>query len=239
MSSETGQGRQMDASITAGRLHDPGNQSTTRTHTSGSGTKGKPNIRPGDRFQAMGPRTFGDAYARRTFSHTRRRQKNRSLRTPPCEEVSCLQLLSPHVRLSSIDAHSTPTHASHGPRKELRCAGRSAALEIGGRRGQLFEHRTCRVCVCAGGCLDQKPPACPASNASHPPSEHHTDQSDQMDVFSSSSVGEGASASTVGSLQREPERLRQEARALQGALEELYRNHYEVGSIERSILVID
>ena len=53
-----------------------------------------------------------------------------------------------------------------------------------------------------------------------------------MDVFSSSSVGEGASASTVGSLQREPERLRQEARALQGALEELYRNHYEVGSID-------
>lgn len=49
-----------------------------------------------------------------------------------------------------------------------------------------------------------------------------------MDVLSSAAAGEGASDSTVGSLQREPERLRQEARALQGALEDLYRNHYEV-----------
>jgi phage host-nuclease inhibitor protein Gam len=50
-----------------------------------------------------------------------------------------------------------------------------------------------------------------------------------------SSAAAAVSASTVGSLQREPERLRQEARALQGALEELYRSHYEVSKEGREV----
>jgi hypothetical protein len=50
-----------------------------------------------------------------------------------------------------------------------------------------------------------------------------------MDGAAASTAAASSSASsTVGGLQREPERLRSEARALQGALEGLYRSHYEV-----------